>query len=119
ERQPQRIAGHAADPVVPPAQQVLDLEVESDAEAVAEGFEQVRGAGADVEHRAPAAQAPQQTSIHADAATVTVEPPQVAQRARDVIGRRVVFVEELGLVEALHELPGCAVSRLPGNLATR
>src|SRR6185369_14511511 len=85
EGEAQRVTGHATDAVAVRVQQMLDLEIESDPKSAAEGFEEIGGAGADVEHRPPAAQPSQQAPVDADAAAgraMTARRPRPGRRVR-------------------------------------
>src|ERR1044071_5239698 len=82
--------------------EVANVPVDGDA-AAAEGVDEVGGPGAEVDdERIVAREAPHDFFVDARAAAVPIEPLQVAQRALDVLGRRIVFVEELRCVETSH-----------------
>jgi hypothetical protein len=95
ERQFLRVAHHAQHArIAPQVEEVIDLEIEPHPQRhLRHRLQQIRRPRAEVENR-PWREPPHQPPIDRNAAAVTIEPPQIAQRALHVFAGSVVFVEQ-------------------------
>src|SRR5260370_37733452 len=101
----QRIAGDAAQcRSLAHVQEVMDFEIDADAHRRPRKlFHEVRRSGGYVENRdrIVLGHFPKQTTIDAVSAVETIETAEIAQPALHGFARRIMFIAELGSVDAL------------------
>jgi len=93
------VAGDAKNAFAFDVEEMFDFEINGDPDIRTSGREIVGRAGSHIDHRLQIANASQQPAVDRTPAKVAIEALKIAKRALHVGARRIVFVEELGLIE--------------------